>query len=238
MKTFRQVTKNPEKYASQICINPTITYILQYLNEPNQKCMATTPLDFNNQEIQLKAFRHRIAYLIANAVDQIDNQKKSWNSMLVEINRISRAHCQYLLVQNFITALQHNSQQQIKDESLKILHNNTSLKKVMTSVCNLFVLHTMEKDVGEFFESEHLTSSQARLLRIQLYSLLKEIRPNAVNLVDAFLIPDNLLSSALGRYDGKVYETMIDWASKEPLNGIILNINPNSNDTILGKAKL
>ncbi|POG62924.1 uncharacterized protein OCT59_028044 [Rhizophagus irregularis] len=238
MKTFRKVTKNPKKYASQIGTNPTITYILQYLNEPNQKCMATTPLNFNNQEFQLKAFRHRIAYLLANAVDQIDNQKKSWNSMLVEINRISHAHCQYLLVQNFITALQYNSQQQINDESLNILHNSTSLKKVMTSLCNLFVLHTMEKDVGEFLESEYLTSSQARLLRTQVYNLLKEIRPNAVSLVDAFLIPDALLSSALGRYDGKVYETMIDWASKEPLNGIILNIDPNNNNTILEKAKL
>src|SRR3954454_18727582 len=106
MKTFRRVTKNPEKYASQVGTNPTITYILQYLYGPNQKCSATTSLDFNNPELQLEAFRHRIAYLIANAVDQIDNQKRSWNSMLVEINRISRAHCQYLLVQNFITALQ------------------------------------------------------------------------------------------------------------------------------------
>jgi acyl-CoA oxidase len=235
MKIFRRVTKNPEKYASQIDTNPTIAYILQYFNEPNQKCKVTTPLDFNNQEFQLKAFGHRIAYLIANAVDQIDNQKKSWNSMLVEINRISKAHCQYLLVQNFITALQHNS---YKDESLNILHNSTSLKKVMTSLCNLFVLHTMEKDLGEFFESEYLTSSQAKLLRIQIYNLLNEIRPNAVSLVDAFLIPDALLSSALGRYDGKVYETMIDWASKEPLNGIKLNINRNSNDTIIEKAKL
>ncbi|PKY48239.1 hypothetical protein RhiirA4_404220 [Rhizophagus irregularis] len=28
-------------------------------------------------------------------------------------------------------------------------------------------------------------------------------------------------------FDGKVYETMIDWASKEPLNGITLDVNPN-----------
>ncbi|GBC06010.1 hypothetical protein RclHR1_06560001 [Rhizophagus clarus] len=238
MKTFRQVMKNPEKHALKINKNPTITYILQYLNEPNQKCTATTPLDFNNQELQLKAFRHRVAYLIANAVNQIDNQKKSWNSMLVEINRISRAHCQYLLVQNFITALQYNSHQSIEDESLNILYNSKSLKKVMTTVCNLFVLHTMEKDIGDFFESDYLTSSQARLLRIQLYSLLKEIRPNAVSLVDAFLIPDSLLSSALGRYDGKIYETMIDWATKEPLNGITLNVNLDSNDKIFERAKL
>ncbi|RIA90727.1 acyl-CoA dehydrogenase/oxidase [Glomus cerebriforme] len=235
LKTFRQVTshKNPEIYASQSNKNPTISYILQYLNEPNQKCTAITPSDFNNHEIQLRAFKHRVAFLIANVVDQIDNQKKSWNSMLVEINRISRAHCQYLLVQNFITALHQPSE----DESLRMLHNSPALKEVMTSICNLFVLHTMEKDIGDFLESEYLTTPQARLLRIQVYNLLKEIRPNAVSLVDAFLIPDSLLCSALGRYDGKVYETMIDWASKEPLNGMTLDFNPN-NDTFIRKAKL
>jgi len=31
--------------------------------------------------------------------------------------------------------------------------------------------------------------------------------------VDAFLWNDNNLRSALGRYDGKVYETLWDWAT-------------------------
>jgi acyl-CoA oxidase len=230
------VVKNQEAYENQSNKNPTVTYILQYLNEPNQTCTANSSLDFKNHELQLRAFGYRVAYLIAETVDQIDNHKKSWNSMLVEINRVSRAHCQYLLVRNFITALQ-NSHQQSEDESLRTLHNSPVLKGVMISICNLFVLHTMEKEMGEFFECGYLNPPQARLLRIQVYDLLKEIRPNVVSLVDAFLIPDFLLRSALGRYDGMVYETMIDWASKEPLNGITLDVNPNS-DTLFRKAKL
>ncbi|CAG8443810.1 8214_t:CDS:2 [Funneliformis mosseae] len=227
-KTFRKMvlSKGAEAYPSQSERNQTMTYILQYLNDPNHTCTATTLLDFKNPELQLRAFGHRAAYLIANAVDQIDNQKSTWNSMLVEINRISRAHCQYLLVRNFINALQNSRQSE--DEGLHMLRDNPSLKEVTLTICNLFVLHTMEKDLGDFMECGYLTPSQARLLRAQIYNLLKEIRPNAVGLVDAFLIPDFLLQSAIGRYDGKVYETMIDWASKEPLNGITLDVNPDS----------
>ncbi|EXX76685.1 uncharacterized protein OCT59_024117 [Rhizophagus irregularis] len=238
LKTFREVVsnKNPEIYASQSKKNPTLTYILDYINNPNQVCNATTSLDFKNNELQLRAFGHRAAYLIANAVDQIDNQNKSWNSMLIEVNRISRAHCQYLLVKNFITAIQEQPQP-ITDEKLRILHSSPALKKVMESVCNLFVLHTMEKEIGEFFECRFITDSEAKLLRTQVYDLLQEIRPNAVSLVDAFNIPEFVLQSALGRYDGKVYETMIDWASKEPLNGITLDVNPNSEVLFRNKNK-
>lgn len=41
-------------------------------------------------------------------------------------------------------------------------------------------------------------------------------------------------------FDGKVYETMIDWASKEPLNGITLNVNPNRirNETLKKKINI
>ena len=60
-----------------------------------------------------------------------------------------------------------------------------------------------------------------------------------MSLVDAFHIPEFALQSAIGRYDGKVYETMMDWASKEPLNGITLDVDPNSDILFRNeKAKL
>lgn len=49
----------------------------------------------------------------------------------------------------------------------------------------------------------------------QLYVL---IRPNAVGIVDGFDIPDGILCSALGAYDGNVYERLYAEAQKSPLN--------------------
>ncbi len=40
--------------------------------------------------------------------------------------------------------------------------------------------------------------------------LLLTVRPNAVTLVDAFEFPDNVLNSAIGRYDGRVYEALYE----------------------------
>lgn len=56
------------------------------------------------------------------------------------------------------------------------------------------------------------------LARSLLYSLLAEIRKEAVPLVDAFDVPDEILNSALGRYDGDVYTHLYQWAQRAPRN--------------------
>jgi acyl-CoA oxidase len=50
--------------------------------------------------------------------------------------------------------------------------------------------------------------------------LLKQIRPQAVPLVDGWNIPDFLLNSCLGRYDGRVYESLWEQTRFEPLNKV------------------
>lgn len=39
-----------------------------------------------------------------------------------------------------------------------------------------------------------------------------ELRNEALGLVEAFCYDDNTLKSAIGRRDGKAYETLLDWA--------------------------
>ena len=63
-----------------------------------------------------------------------------------------------------------------------------------------------------------MTPEQVSLARDQLYSLLKTVRKEAVPLVDAFDFPDGVLNSALGRYDGDVYNHLFQWAQKAPRN--------------------
>ncbi|KAI9271552.1 acyl-CoA dehydrogenase/oxidase [Phascolomyces articulosus] len=207
LKTYRNVVSGnaaPSEY------NPTVSYLLQYLQNPNAKCPGETPFDFLNQEMIISAFGFRAAYGIAKAAESIDKQGRSWNSMLVEINRISRAHCQYVLVRTFFVSLQ-NDPRFTKPE-------NVALLQVLRHLACLFALYTIEQELGEFFTSGYLNSDQAAMLKDQVIALLEQIRPNAVALVDAFAFPDYYLHSALGRYDGKVYESYTRMSEGEPLN--------------------
>lgn len=65
--------------------------------------------------------------------------------------------------------------------------------------------------------------------------MMKQIRPHAVRLVDAWKIPDYLLDSALGRFDGKVYEDLFDRAHKRnPLNEMTFNPDYRSEEIVMG----
>lgn len=55
-------------------------------------------------------------------------------------------------------------------------------------------------------------------LQHRLETCLTKIRPNAVGIVDSFDIPDQILNSALGAYDGNVYDRLFAEAQKSPLN--------------------
>ncbi|KAI8391735.1 acyl-CoA dehydrogenase/oxidase C-terminal [Radiomyces spectabilis] len=203
LKTFRNVVAGkavPSEY------NQTVTYLSQYMQNPKAKCPATSPKDFLNPELVLSAFGFRAAYGIAQVAEQIDRHGRSWNSMLVEISRISKAHCQFMLIRNFIVSLQDNAK--LSKDTVKVLRTLSAL----------FALHTMEKELADFVLSGYLNSEQATMLKTQVIDLLEQVRPQAVALVDAFALPDYYLHSALGRYDGKVYESMTSMAEREPLN--------------------
>jgi len=45
--------------------------------------------------------------------------------------------------------------------------------------------------------------------------LLEQLRYNALGLVEAYGFSDNSLRSALGRSDGKAYETLFDWVKNK-----------------------
>lgn len=72
--------------------------------------------------------------------------------------------------------------------------------------------------LSPFTQGGYMTSEQVSLIRKQLYTLLQTIRKEAVPLVDAFDIPDEILNSVLGRYDGNVYTHLYEWALKAPRN--------------------
>jgi acyl-CoA oxidase len=92
------------------------------------------------------------------------------------------------------------------------------LNAVLKDVCDLFALYHMQQNAGEFVESGYLTGEHLGMLRQQIRALLGKLRVNAVSLVDAMNFSDRELGSALGRYDGRVYETLYEWAQQEPLN--------------------
>jgi acyl-CoA oxidase len=171
------------------------------------------------------AFAWRSAFLTFEALKHRDEEKRSWNSLLVDFWRLSTAHSQYIVVKNFYDALDDPATTQSLDKETVEL-----LRKLF----RLFALYTFEQQASEFFTSAAATVRQIQLARTKtVMTLLEEIRPHAVRLVDAWKFPDWQLDSSLGRFDGKVYEDMFHRASElNPLNDVIFDPYPDSGTII------
>ena len=167
------------------------------------------------------AFAWRTAFLTFEALKHRDEEKNSWNSLLVDFWRLSTAHSQYLVVKNFYNSLRaHDITSELDEETLMLMHK----------LFRLYALNTLEREASEFFSSSAVTVRQIQLARTKtVMKLLEEIRPHAIRLVDAWKFPDWQLDSSLGRYDGKVYEDLFHRASElNPLNAMTIDPYPDS----------
>jgi acyl-CoA oxidase len=175
-------------------------------------CPAKSKEDLLHPEIYARAFAYRARTLLvrtARVLDDLVLKKKmshseAWNAVMVDLIRMVRAHCFYTIVMHFTNALKT-----IPD---------ADLRQVLTKLSALFALYYLEQDIGEFLEIGYLNSAQAEWTRENVRDLLRQIRADAVPLVDAWNFSDYTLNSSLGRYNGDCYEHMYAWAQKEPLN--------------------
>ncbi|KAF2833544.1 acyl-coenzyme A oxidase 1 [Ophiobolus disseminans] len=174
-----------------------------------------------NDEDLVAAFAWRVSFLTFEASKHRDEQKKAWNDLLVDFYRLSKAHAQWMVVKNNLSALKKIEKEgKLGKETFDVLMN----------LFRLFALHTLEQEGSEFYASGACSKHQIQLARTNaVMQLLKEIRPHAVRLVDSWGFDDWVLDSSLGRQDGRVYEDMFYRASElNPLNKITVDPYPDS----------
>ncbi|XP_076083780.1 peroxisomal acyl-coenzyme A oxidase 1-like isoform X1 [Mytilus galloprovincialis] len=213
-----------------------VQYIGQNLNK--KSCMS--------EEVALgclvMAYEHRAARLVEAAAMRMQSliqggkkQHEAWNGSSVQLFWAAKAHCHLFCVKNFVDAIQAKS-----------LSSKTTT--VMKSVCQLYGVHGILENLGEFMQDGFFSGEQVGYLQRKMLALFEDIRPNAVALVDAFDYPDMVLGSCLGRYDGQVYQALYDYAKSAPMNQTEIHstyykhlkplINPETTSDAMQFAKL
>ncbi|KPI40545.1 Peroxisomal acyl-coenzyme A oxidase 1 [Cyphellophora attinorum] len=184
---------------------------------------------YNKDSDILDAFRYRFAYLAHKAYQGRVEQKQSWTSLMVSLHRLSQAWSECILIENF-----YNAMFGARPDPPIAEATHTVLKDVF----RLFALSTIDKQGTEFVVSGALRPEQLADLTPTIQRIMKAVRPHAVPLMDAFSIPDYLLDSALGRYDGDVYRAMWQRSHLEnPLNVEIFNPDFRSEEIIMGEGE-
>ena len=65
-------------------------------------------------------------------------------------------------------------------------------KVALNLLCDLYALSTIEADRGWFMEHGRLSSQRAKAITAEISSLCRKIRPLALDLVDAFGVPEEM----------------------------------------------
>ncbi|KMZ63073.1 Acyl-CoA oxidase [Zostera marina] len=204
MKTINQLGES-----EKLPVGTTISYMKrahQLLHSTSDVHIAE---DWLKPSSILQAFEARAMKMSVRCAQNISNSptpELGFSELSADLIEAAKAHCQLIIVSKFIDKVQ-------KDTTIK-----SGVKEYLCILCNVYALSTLQKHLGDFLSVECITPQQGALANEQLRHLYRQVRPNAVALVDAFNYTDHFLGSALGRYDGNVYQTLYNEAWKDPLN--------------------
>ena len=84
-----------------------------------------------------------------------------------------------------------------------------SCRASLTRVKDLYVLSLLLRRVGDFTSDRFVSAEQLDAINRQLKALMPAVRAEAVALLECFGHTDLELNSAIGPYDGKVYERLL-----------------------------
>ncbi|NXP70043.1 ACOX2 oxidase, partial [Ramphastos sulfuratus] len=190
-------------------VPPSVTYLAAV--KP-RRCPAKEKLDFLSPDIYTEAYQHMAARLVSSTAAKLQDLIQSgvkkhdaWNQCTVQMAQAAKAHCHYIAVKNFA-------------ETVEKLQTQAGIQKIMKHLCDLFALHGIFSNAGAFLHDGYLSGAQMDMVTASYLDLLPIIRKDAVPLVDAFDFTDKSLNSALGSYDGHVYQRLYEWAQKSPTN--------------------
>ncbi|KAG9204535.1 hypothetical protein G6514_000994 [Epicoccum nigrum] len=225
IKKMQQCVEKPESLSK----DTTDELFKLYLRDKDHK-IPESYLNPASEEIDdasiVSVFQWRTAALSYTAYQQRIEQKKPWTKMMIQLHALSRAYSEQVLVTNFHNAL-----------SSARSHLASPTPVVLRTCFRLYALYTMEQSSTSFLLTNSIPAFCLATLPDSILELMAQLRPHSVKLVDAWSIPDFLLNSALGRYDGKVYEELFDMAHRRnPLNKVTFNPDYRSEEIVLGSG--
>eukprot|EP00088_Acartia_fossae_P051105 TRINITY_DN57385_c0_g1_i1.p1 TRINITY_DN57385_c0_g1~~TRINITY_DN57385_c0_g1_i1.p1 ORF type:complete len:242 (-),score=14.74 TRINITY_DN57385_c0_g1_i1:58-717(-) len=131
------------------------------------------------------------------------DRTKAINLLAVELMNVVRFHTLFTFLNQFAKVLPNVS--------------DDPCRGALEDLCLMFGLSHLVDDSNWIGLIPQKTITMAKS---SMVTVMQRLRPNAVALVDAFDFPDRVLGSAIGNYDGNIYERLFEAAQRSSLNQI------------------
>lgn len=139
-----------------------------------------------NYQLAMLRFREEhmiggVARRLKRGIDQGMNPGAVFSRVQDHVIAAARAHTERLVLEAFV-----QKAAELPDGDLKVALN---------LLCDLHALTTIEADRAWFMEHGRLSSTRSKAISREINALCRKIRPLAVDLVDAFGVPEEMLRS-------------------------------------------
>ncbi len=139
-----------------------------------------------NYQLAMLRFREEhmiggVARRLKRGMDQKQNPGAVFSRVQDHVIAAARAHTERLVLEAFVA----------KTAALP----DGDLKVALNLLCDLHALSTIEADRAWFMEHGRLSSTRSKAISREVGSLCRKVRPLAVDLVDAFGVPEEMLRS-------------------------------------------
>ncbi len=82
-------------------------------------------------------------------------------------------------------------------------------KKIFVLLRDTFITWLVERESGSLLQAGGIVTEQLERIHHRWLDTLKQLRPNLITIVDAFMIRDGMLVSTLGHSKGGIYERIM-----------------------------
>eukprot|EP00741_Cyanophora_paradoxa_P005614 tig00000912_g5442.t1 len=154
--------------------------------------------DLSDPAYQLAAFGFREGRLVHTAALRLRKRTaaglgffEAWNECLGHLLEAAQAHVERVILEQFQAAVRGAPPE---------------CRPVLKALCDLYALSRIDSDLGSFRAHEFLTRGRGKEVRRQVVALCREVRVSALDLIDAWGIPDELLNAPLGKAQGDPFE--------------------------------
>jgi acyl-CoA oxidase len=158
-----------------------------------------------------KAFELRVNTLIHRCADRLQKEFEDgkppmeiWNGMQVYyMQNTAKAFTELYMLNEF------------KGRLTECGHEGT--RKVFEKLYELYGYNKIEKDATLLFEIGYINQKDLAIVRERVVTLCRELKDEAIGIIDALAMPDELLNSAIGSTNGDIYNNFISalWAAPQ-----------------------
>jgi acyl-CoA oxidase len=144
------------------------------------------------RDFHLQLFRGReehvlggVARRLKRGIDEGHDSFTVFNECQDHVLEAARGHVDRLILESFVGAVDRCDDGPLKD--------------TLSALCDLYALSTIEAERGWYFEHSRMSAPQSKAITRAVNRLCGELREQAITLVDAFAIPEELLGP-IARY--------------------------------------